>query len=66
MLGPLEGDGLPLNDVERLMYELERALDECALGERNELPDEREEDRTDDDLDECELELCLLGGIFTS
>lgn len=53
-------------------------MEECELGERYELPEEREgdereeEDRKDelddllDDLLEelCELELCLLGGIY--
>ena len=73
-LGPGEGDGLLRNRDEPDENEPE----ECGLGARDELPDERyelpdereeereEEEREEDDLEEWELELCLFGGIFVT
>ena len=67
LLGPLKDEDLLPKDAEREEEEPEEyELEECELDDRKELPDEREEDRWDepDDLEEWELELCLLGGIF--
>lgn len=58
-LGPRKGELFPPAKGERNVEEPEDELcelEECALGERRELPEKRE-------ALEWELELCLLGGM---